>query len=115
MTSQDNLKDVYLLPSEYNDLRESVRALATKEIAPHAQAVDEDHRYPQEAHDALIKNGLFAAHVPTAHGGDGADALAIVIIIEEIARVCGSASLIPAVNKLGSFPLMLGCSRAQRD
>ncbi len=107
--------DIYTLPAEYNDLRESVRALAETVIAPHAHAVDEDHRYPQEAHDALVKNGLFAAHVPTENGGDGADALAAVIIIEEIARVCGSSSLIPAVNKLGSLPLILGGSKEQKD
>jgi alkylation response protein AidB-like acyl-CoA dehydrogenase len=109
------LKDVYVLPQEYNDLRDSVRALAEKEIAPFAHAVDEDHRYPQEAHDALLKSSLFAAHVPTENGGDGADALAVVIIIEEIARVCGSASLIPAVNKLGSYPLILGGSAEQKN
>lgn len=109
------LKGVFELPQEYNDLRDSVRALATKEIAPFAAAVDEDHRYPQEAHDALLKAGLFAAHVPTENGGDGADALAVVIIIEEVARVCGSASLIPAVNKLGSVPLMLGGNTEQKN
>ena len=107
--------DLYALPSEYNDLRESVRALAENEIAPHAAAVDEDHRYPQEAADALLKAGLSAAHVPTEFGGEGADALAIVIIIEEVARVCGSASLIPAVNKLGSLPLILSGSKAQKE
>ena len=73
--------DLYALPSEYNDLRESVRALAEKEIAPHAAAVDEDHRYPQEAADALLKSGLSAAHVPTEFGGEGADALVVVLII----------------------------------
>ena len=107
--------DLYALPSEYNDLRDSVRALAENEIAPHAAAVDEDHRYPQEAADALLKAGLSAAHVPTEFGGEGADALATVIIIEEVARVCGSSSLIPAVNKLGSLPLILSGSKAQKE
>ena len=110
-----SLKNIYQLPEEYNDLRASVRALATKEIEPFAHAVDEDHRYPQEAHNALVKAGLFAAHVPTENGGDGADALAIVIIIEEVARACGSASLIPAGNKLGSLPLMLGGNAEQKN
>jgi alkylation response protein AidB-like acyl-CoA dehydrogenase len=110
-----SFENLFTLPEEYNDLRQSVRALAEKEVAPHARAVDEDHRYPQETHDALVKNGLFAAHVPTENGGDGADALATVIIIEELARVCGSSSLIPAVNKLGSLPLILGGSKEQRD
>jgi alkylation response protein AidB-like acyl-CoA dehydrogenase len=110
-----SLENIFTLPPEYNDLRDSVRALSEKEIAPHAHAVDEDHRYPREAHDALIKAGLFAAHVPTDCGGDEADALAICIIIEEVARVCASSSLIPAVNKLGSMPLMLGGTKEQKE
>ena len=108
------MENLFDLPSEYKELRASVRALAEKEIAPHAQAVDEEHRFPQEAKNALIKNGLYAAHVPTEFGGDGADALATVLIIEEVARVCGSSSLIPAVNKLGSVPLILGGNDEQK-
>ena len=110
-----SLENIFTLPSEYNDLRDSLRSLSENEIAPHAHAVDEDHRYPQEAHDALVKAGLFAAHVPTEFGGDGADALATCIIIEEVARVCASSSLIPAVNKLGSLPLILGGSKEQKE
>jgi len=106
--------DLFALPSEYQDLRDSVRALAEKEIAPHAHAVDEDHRFPQEAADALIKANLHAAHVPAEFGGEGADALAVVLIIEEVARVCASSSLIPAVNKLGSLPLMIGGDTEQK-
>jgi alkylation response protein AidB-like acyl-CoA dehydrogenase len=108
------MENVFDLPSEYKELRASVRALSEKEIAPHAQAVDEDHRFPQEAKVALIKNGLYAAHVPTEFGGDGADALATALIIEEVARACGSSSLIPAVNKLGSMPLILGGNDEQK-
>ena len=109
------MDNLFELPSEYKELRASVRALAEKEIAPHAHDVDENHRYPQEAADALQKSGLAAAHVPTEFGGDGADALATVIIIEEVARVCGSSSLIPAVNKLGSLPLILGGNTEQKQ
>jgi alkylation response protein AidB-like acyl-CoA dehydrogenase len=46
-------------------------------------------------------------HIPEAYGGAGADALATVIIIEEISRVCMSSSLLPGVNKLGTLPLIL--------
>ena len=99
---------------EYQALRESVSALAQKKIAPFAQDVDENSRYPQEAADALQSAGLAAAHVPVEFGGQGADALAAVIIIEEVARVCGASSLIPAVNKLGSVPLMIAGSSEQK-
>ena len=109
------MENLFDLPPEYKELRTSIRALAEKEIAPFAKSVDENHRFPIEAKSALVKNGLFAAHVPTEYGGDGADALATALIIEEIARVCGSSSLIPAVNKLGSLPLILGGNEEQKQ
>lgn len=108
------MEPLFSLPEEYQALRESVRSLAEKKIAPFAKEVDEDARYPQEAHDALQSTGLAAAHVPTEYGGDGADALAVAIIIEEVARVCGASSLIPAVNKLGSWPLILAGNDDQK-
>jgi len=99
-----------LFGEEYESLRESVRALSTKKIAPFAKAVDEESRFPQEAFEALQAADLAAAHVDSKYGGQGADALATVIIIEEVARVCGSSSLIPAVNKLGSLPIIIAGS-----
>ena len=48
--------------------------------------------------------------MPVEYGGAGADALATVLVIEEVARADMSASLIPAVNKLGSLPLQLAGS-----
>ncbi|MFD4376873.1 acyl-CoA dehydrogenase family protein [Streptomyces sp. NPDC058527] len=102
--------DLYRTSEEHEMLRESVRALAEAKIAPFAAAVDEEGRFPQEALDALVANDLHAVHVPETYGGAGADALATVIVIEEVARVCGSSSLIPAVNKLGSLPVILSGS-----
>lgn len=91
-------------------LREAVRGLAEAKIAPFAAEVDEQGRFPQEALEALQGNDLHAVHVPEEYGGAGADALATVIVIEEVARVCASSSLIPAVNKLGSLPVQLSGS-----
>src|SRR5215471_7934245 len=103
----------YELSEEHQALRESVRQLAEDRIAPYAAEVDQESRYPQEAHDALVKADLHAVHIPEAYGGAGADALAIVI--EEVARVCASSSLIPAVNKLGTVPLLLAGAEALKQ
>jgi alkylation response protein AidB-like acyl-CoA dehydrogenase len=98
-------------PSEEHELlRRAVRDLADAKIAPAAADVDASSRFPQEALDALTGASLHAAHIPESYGGEGADALATVIIIEEVARVCASSSLIPAVNKLGTVPLLLSGS-----
>jgi len=97
----------FALSDDHQAIREAARALAESKIAPHAAEVDEDARFPQEAADALQAADFHAPHVPEEYGGAGADALATVLVIEEIARVCASSSLIPAVNKLGSLPLMI--------
>ncbi|MFE0458239.1 acyl-CoA dehydrogenase family protein [Kitasatospora sp. NPDC058965] len=102
--------DLFKLSEEHEMLRETVRALAEAKIAPFAAEVDEQGRFPQEARDALEANDLHAVHVPEEYGGAGADALATVLVIEEVARVCASSSLIPAVNKLGSLPVQLSGS-----
>ena len=100
----------YQLADEHEALREAVRAMAEKEIAPHAADVDEQERYPVEARDALVRAGFHAVHIPEAYEGEGADSVATCILIEEVARVCASSSLIPAVNKLGTMPIILSAS-----
>ncbi|MEU7583330.1 acyl-CoA dehydrogenase family protein [Streptomyces sp. NPDC041068] len=102
--------DLYRPSEEHDMLRDAIRSLSEAKIGPFAAAVDEEARFPQEAHDALVANDLHAVHVPESYGGAGADALATVIVIEEVARVCASSSLIPAVNKLGSLPVILSGS-----
>ncbi|WP_166875020.1 acyl-CoA dehydrogenase family protein [Salinibacterium sp. ZJ450] len=102
------MTDLYALSDEHRAIREAVRAIADAKIAPYAAEVDELSRYPQEAADALFAADLHAPHVPEEYGGAGADALATVIVVEEVARACASSSLIPAVNKLGSLPVQLG-------
>ncbi|MGH3963755.1 MAG: acyl-CoA dehydrogenase [Pseudonocardiaceae bacterium] len=99
---------------EHEAVRDAVRALSEKEIAPHAAEVDEQERFPHEALAALVRSGFHAVHVPEAYGGQGADSVATCIVIEEVARVCASSSLIPAVNKLGTMGLLLAGSEELR-
>jgi alkylation response protein AidB-like acyl-CoA dehydrogenase len=102
--------DSYRLRDEHEALREAVRALAEKEIAPYAAEVDEQGRFPVEAQSALVKAGFQAVTIPEEYGGQGADELAGCIVIEEVARVCASSSLIPAANGLGLTPILLSAS-----
>src|ERR1039457_6920248 len=105
----------FALTPELQALRESVRALADEKIAPYAAKADEAAQWPQEAYDALVKADLQAVHIPEAYGGEGADALATGIVIEEVARACASSALILAVNKLGTVPLLLAGSEELRQ
>jgi alkylation response protein AidB-like acyl-CoA dehydrogenase len=102
--------DSYRLTDEHTMLREAVRSLAEDKIAPRAAEVDRTAQFPHDVLAALVRSGFHAVHIPEEYGGAGADSLATAIVIEEVARVCASSSLIPAVNKLGTMPLLLSAS-----
>jgi alkylation response protein AidB-like acyl-CoA dehydrogenase len=106
--------DLFRISEDHEALRGAVRAVCEDKIAPHAAEVDERSEFPQAAYDALRAGDFHAPHIPEEYGGVGADALATCIVIEEVARVCASSSLIPAVNKLGTMPLLLAGSEELR-
>jgi alkylation response protein AidB-like acyl-CoA dehydrogenase len=101
---------LYGLTDEHEAVRDAVRAVCTDKVAPHAAEVDETGTFPQASYDALRAAEFHAPHIPEKYGGAGADALATCLVIEEVARACASTSLIPAVNKLGTMPLLLAAS-----
>jgi alkylation response protein AidB-like acyl-CoA dehydrogenase len=105
----------FALSEEHQALRAVVRELADEQIAPHAAEVDRTSSFPQDAYDAMVKADLHAVHIPVEYGGAGGDALASVIVIEEVARACASSSLIPGVNKLGTVPLLLSGSASLKE
>jgi alkylation response protein AidB-like acyl-CoA dehydrogenase len=102
--------EMYRLPEEHSAVREAVREVCDAKVAPHAAAADETGEFPWASYEALRASDFHAPHIPIEYGGAGADALATAIVIEEVARACASSSLIPAVNKLGTMPLLLAGS-----
>jgi alkylation response protein AidB-like acyl-CoA dehydrogenase len=108
--------DQYRLTEEQQLLRKSVRQLADDKIAPRASEIDETGEFPYDVRDELVRAGFHAVHIPEQYGGMGADAISACIVVEEVARACASSSLIPAVNKLGSQPIILsGSEQLKRD
>lgn len=102
--------DLYRLSDEHAAIREAVREVCTAKVAPNAAQADETGEFPQASYDALRASDFHAPHIPAEYGGAGADAIATAIVIEEVARACAASSLIPAVNKLGTLPLLLSGS-----
>jgi len=111
-TDKSGIFPLFTLSEDHEELREAVRRVAEDKVAPHAAEVDEHSAFPQAAYDALVASDFHAPHIGPEYDGVGADALATCLVIEEIARVCASSSLIPAVNKLGTMPLILAGSDA---
>jgi alkylation response protein AidB-like acyl-CoA dehydrogenase len=106
----DTSYSLYSLTEEHQLLRKSVRELAEDKIAPRAAEIDESAEYPWDVHEELKRADLLAIHVPEQYGGAGADRIAHSIVVEEVARVCASSSLIVAGNKLGTMGLILSGS-----
>jgi alkylation response protein AidB-like acyl-CoA dehydrogenase len=110
MGAENHAVGLYQLAEEQQLLRKAVRELTDDKIAPRAAEIDETGEFPYDVLGALVRAGFHAVHIPEAYGGVGADAISACIVIEEVARACASSSLIPAVNKLGSQPIILSGS-----
>jgi alkylation response protein AidB-like acyl-CoA dehydrogenase len=105
-----DFSDMYRPTEEHEAFRAAVREVCDAKVAPNAAETDELGEFPKASFEALRAADFQAPHVPEQYEGVGADALATVIVIEEVARACASSSLIPAVNKLASLPWLLAGS-----
>ena len=100
--------DLFALSDEHNELRDVLRALCEKEIAPYAAEVDETARYTDEAASRADRGRLQRPSTfPRSTAARAATRSRRCIVIEEVARVCASSSLIPICNKLGTMGLLM--------
>ncbi len=96
-------------------VRESARRFAEERIAPIAAEIDEEGRFPVDLMKELGEIGFLGITVPEQWGGAGLDTVSYALIIEEIAKVCGSTALgVAAHNSLGCMPLLLFGSEEQK-
>ncbi len=100
----------YCLTAEQEALKKEVRKLAREKIAPRAAEIDRTGEYPWDIVEIMSRAGFMGLAVPEEYGGGGADLLTCCVVGEEIAKVCGSSSLIFTVQKLSSYPIILGGS-----
>jgi alkylation response protein AidB-like acyl-CoA dehydrogenase len=82
-------------------LRDQVRKMVEKHVAPIASEIDENNRFPEELVEIFGDMGLLQLWVPQAYGGPGADLTSVCIVKEEIAKVSESAALLAANNSFG--------------
>ncbi len=103
----ETTSDVYTLPQEHIDLRDTIRALAQERIAPRAAEIDEKAEYPWDVRELLAEHDVLGLPYPIEYGGTGTGTLMLNIAVEEIAKACASSALILMVQELGSLPLQL--------
>ena len=102
------------LTAEQREIRELVRTLTRERIAPRAAEIDRTAEFPWDVVELFRENGLFATLADEEYGGVGASALATLVSIEEISKVCATSGLILAVQELGALALKLAGSDEQR-
>ncbi len=95
-------------------LKETVARIAKDKIAPGAQERDESEEFPWDMVQILRENGFFGVDFPERYGGSEMGLLSMCLVIEEIAKVCASTSVILLVHELGSTPIMLAGSEEQK-
>jgi short-chain 2-methylacyl-CoA dehydrogenase len=104
------------LSDEQRLLRDTVRDFARQEVAPVAEELDREKRFPYEIVAKLGGLGLMGIPFPQEFGGGGADTLSYALAVEELARVDSSVCITMAAHtSLGTMPIYLWGSDAQKE
>jgi len=104
------------LSDDHQLLRQTVRDFAEARIAPVAEELDREHRFPYDIVEALAGLGLMGIPIPEEHGGGGGDTLAYAIAVEELTRVDSSVAItVAAHTSLGTMPILLFGSDEQKE
>jgi alkylation response protein AidB-like acyl-CoA dehydrogenase len=105
--SMPALSELYTLPQEHIDLRDSVRQIAQERIAPRAAEIDEQAAYPHDLRELLAEQDILGLPFEIEHGGTGTGTLMLNMAVEEIAKACASTALILMIQELGTLPIKL--------
>ena len=104
------------LSKKYEMARGLFREFAENEVKPIAQEIDEEERFPRESVEKMAKCGFMGIPVPKEYGGQGCDVLTYIMCVEELAKVCGTTSVIlSAHTSLCIDPILTYGTQAQKE
>ncbi len=101
------LAELYTIPQEYLDFRDTIRQIARDRIAPRAAEIDERAEYPHDLRQLLAEHDVLGLPFEIEHGGTGTGTLMLNVAIEEIAKACASTALIMMAQEFGTLPIKL--------
>src|SRR6266545_2630428 len=103
------------LDHEHELVRSTVREFAEQRVAPVAEELDREHRFPYDLVAELGELGLMGMIVPEELGGAGSDTVSYAIAIEELTRIDSSVAItVAAHTSLGTMPILLFGSDEQK-
>jgi alkylation response protein AidB-like acyl-CoA dehydrogenase len=104
----------YALPQEFVDFRDTIRQIVVERVAPRAAEIDEQAEYPRDLRQLFAEHDLFGLPFDTEHGGTGTGTLMLNIAVEEVAKGCASTALMLMIQELGTLPIKLFGTDAQK-
>jgi alkylation response protein AidB-like acyl-CoA dehydrogenase len=109
------MSEAFTLTEDQRLFRKEWRRLFEDKFTERAAEIDKTGEFPWDNFKVLAEAGLAGINVPEAYGGAGADSVTHCLLVEEVARVCASTSLIPAVNKLATLPILFAGTQEQQQ
>jgi alkylation response protein AidB-like acyl-CoA dehydrogenase len=109
------LAELYTIPTEHAEFRNTIRQIARERIAPRAAEIDEQAAYPHDLRRLLSEQDILGLPFEPEHGGTGTGTLMLNIAVEEIAKACASTALILMIQELGTLPIKLFGSSELKD
>lgn len=103
-----------LLSEEEKMIRDSVRAVVKKKIAPLAQQLDEEESFPWEQIKTLADLGMLSILTPEEYGGAAGSKMSYVLAVEEIAKGCAATALVFFTQTHGALSLLLAGTEQQK-
>jgi alkylation response protein AidB-like acyl-CoA dehydrogenase len=103
------------LTSSQLEIRDLVREITAKVVAPRAAEIDASGAFPQDVREAFAEAAILALPFDETYGGTGTGTLTVLVAVEEIARVCATSALMLSVQDLGAIALRLVGTAAQKD
>jgi alkylation response protein AidB-like acyl-CoA dehydrogenase len=101
------LAELYTIPRDHLDFRDTIRQIARERIAPRAAEIDERAEYPHDLRRLLSEQDILGLPFESEHGGTGTGTLMLNMAVEEIAKACASTALILMIQELGTLPIKL--------
>ena len=103
------------LSNEHELVRDTVREFAREKVAPVAEELDREHRFPYDLVAELAELGVMGMTIPEKYGGAGADTVSYAIAIEELTRIDSSVAItVAAHHSLGTLPIYYYGSEEQK-
>ena len=103
------------MEKEIQMIRTAAEKTAQRIVKPRAAKIDATEEFPWDLVEAFGKQGFLSLLLPEQYGGTNGDLTSFCIVVEEIAKVCGSSSLIILAQGVGTLPILLGGNPSQKD